>query len=227
MAGDVEPEILKHEGHEGATSVSHEEGALARPAKNTKVLVVPGFLTPTLCARVREAMDAGTPEPADILGDSIETDESVRRTLHIEIDDLVRDALEERLDAARPQLEAFFGIPLGVREGPSVLRYTAGGFYRRHCDQGQVSGWPAAARRCVATVLFLTSSRTEAPDGTFAGGTLRLFAGDEVDGCDVRARAGTLVAFPATLPHEVTLVTEGVRDTAVDWFECRSPNADC
>jgi predicted 2-oxoglutarate/Fe(II)-dependent dioxygenase YbiX len=188
--------------------------------------VVAGFLPPALCARVRAAMDAGTPEPADILGDSIETDESVRRTLHIEIDDLVRDALEERLDAARPQLEAFFGIPLGVREGPSVLRYTAGGFYRRHCDQGRVSGWPGAARRCVAVVLFLTSSRAEAPDGTFDGGALRLFDGDEA-GCDVRARAGTLVAFPATLPHEVTRVTEGVRDTAVDWFECRTLNAEC
>ena len=194
--------------------------------RQSKVLVVPGFLPPTLCARVRAAMDAGAPEPADVLGDSIETDESVRRTLHIEIDVHVRDALEQRLDAARTQLEAFFGIPLGAREGPSVLRYTAGGFYRRHCDRGRVQGWPAAARRCIATVLFLTSSRTEAPDGTFAGGALRLFDDDGSDSRDVLARAGTLVAFPATLPHEVTLVTEGVRDTAVDWFECRIQNSE-
>lgn len=228
MAGDVEPEILTHEGHDGATSVSrarHEGGAVGRPPKTTDVLVVPGFLPPVLCARVRAAMDAGTPEPAGILGDSIETDESVRRTLHIEIDGLVRDALEERLDAARPQLEAFFGSPLGVREGPSVLRYTAGGFYRRHCDQGQVQGWPAASRRWITTVLFLTSSRAEEQDGTFAGGTLRLFVGGVQSARDVPARAGTLVAFPATVPHEVTVVTDGVRDTVVDWFECRTPQS--
>jgi predicted 2-oxoglutarate/Fe(II)-dependent dioxygenase YbiX len=180
-----------------------------------------------LCARVRAAMDAGTSEPADVLGDSIETDESVRRTPHIEIADHVREALEARLDAARPQLEEFFAIPLGAREGPSVLRYTAGGFYRRHCDRGQVQGWAAAARRCVTTVVFLTSSRADEQDGTFAGGTLLLFEGGADTARPVPARAGTLVAFPATVPHEVTVVTDGVRDTVVDWFECRMPNAEC
>jgi predicted 2-oxoglutarate/Fe(II)-dependent dioxygenase YbiX len=171
-------------------------------------------------------MDAGASEPAEILGDGISLDEQVRRARHIEIDEEVRDAVEARLDAARSRIEAFFGVPLGPREGLSVLRYVTGGFYRRHSDSGQVNGWPAAARRCIATVLFLTSSRAGAQDGTFAGGALRLFDGDESAGHEVPARAGTLVAFPATLVHEVTLVTEGVRDTVVDWFECRIQHSE-
>jgi predicted 2-oxoglutarate/Fe(II)-dependent dioxygenase YbiX len=90
-----------------------------------------------------------------------------------------------------------------------------------------VQGWAAAARRCVTTVVFLTSSRADEQDGTFAGGTLLLFEGGADTARPVPARAGTLVAFPATVPHEVTVVTDGVRDTVVDWFECRMPNAEC
>ena len=219
MARDVEPEILRHEGHEGAASRSHEgheESVVAGPA--AKILVVPGFLPRALCARVRAAMDAGTPEPAEILGDAISLDEQVRRAMHIEIDAGVRKAVETRLDAVRPRLASFFRLPLGPREGLSVLRYTTGGFYRRHCDRGEVTGWPAASRRGIAVVLFLSSSRAEEQDGAFAGGTLRLFDHDGAPGYDVGGQAGSLVAFPATLPHEVTVVTHGVRDTVVDWF---------
>jgi predicted 2-oxoglutarate/Fe(II)-dependent dioxygenase YbiX len=31
-------------------------------------------------------------------------------------------------------------------------------------------------------------------------------------------RAGTLVAFPSDVPHEVLPVTSGLRDAVVDWF---------
>ena len=35
---------------------------------------------------------------------------------------------------------------------------------------------------------------------------------------DIVPRAGTLVAFPATVLHEVTRVEDAIRDAVVDWF---------
>ena len=35
---------------------------------------------------------------------------------------------------------------------------------------------------------------------------------------DVVPRRGMLVAFPATMLHEVTVVRRGVRDAVVDWY---------
>ena len=48
-------------------------------------------------------------------------------------------------------------------------------------------------------------------------GVLRLFP-DEGDPIDILPKGGTLVAFPAAMPHEVTRVTAGRRDAIVDWF---------
>jgi predicted 2-oxoglutarate/Fe(II)-dependent dioxygenase YbiX len=72
-------------------------------------------------------------------------------------------------------------------------------------------------RRQVTLVLFLESSREAEPSGGFNGGLLRLFP-DEGDPIDVVARQGMLVAFPASMRHEVTRVRSGRRDTIVDWF---------
>ena len=64
-------------------------------------------------------------------------------------------------------------------------------------------------------MIFLNSSdRTRG--GEFDGGFLRLFLPDRDE--DVVPEAGLLVAFPATVLHEVTRVGDAVRDAVVDWF---------
>ena len=72
-------------------------------------------------------------------------------------------------------------------------------------------------KRQVTIVLFLESSREIEPSGGFSGGVLRLFP-DDGDPIEIVAKGGTLVAFPASMPHEVTRVTSGRRDAIVDWF---------
>lgn len=164
-------------------------------------------------------MDRGPIEAAEVLGSGITTEATVRRASHIEVDDETLAFIEGRLDEVRDTAARFFGVPLTGREGTSVLRYTAGGFFRQHRDRGDVPSWPAAARRRLAVVIFLTTSKESDPSGTFGGGILRLLPDDEADtSIDLHARAGTLVVFPATRLHEVTLVREGVRDAIVDWF---------
>lgn len=162
-------------------------------------------------------MDAGTPEEAEVLADGFEVQEDVRRAAHIDVADTVLAMVDAALDALRIPIASFYGLQLRSREGVSFLRYETGGFYRPHVDRAHVPSWPLAERRLITIVLFLESSREAEPSGGFRGGILRLFPA-QGQPIDIIAKAGTLVAFPAEMRHEVTRVTAGRRDTIVDWF---------
>ena len=176
-----------------------------------------GFLSPDGCAAVRTAMDLGASDPAEILEDTIEHQDHVRRTLSLEVDPVTIGRIEQALEDARAQLTEISGLGLGVREGSGFLRYLPGGFYRPHQDKGDVPSWPGAARRQLSVVLFLNTSKDGGDPEGFTGGVLRLYpeSGDPIDIVPVE---GLLVAFPATVLHEVTRVGEAVRDVVVDWF---------
>ena len=160
-------------------------------------------------------MDAGRLECADVLDDTIERRDDVRRATYIDVADDVLADFESRLDARRDAIGAFFGISLSVREGAGFVRYRDGGFYLPHRDRATLPSWPDAARRAIAVVVFLNSSRDADAGGDFTGGLLKLL---EEPAEDVTPRQGMLVAFPADLLHEVTVVQGGTRDAVVDWF---------
>ena len=183
------------------------------------VLVIENALDEENCVQIRHAMDVGVPEAAEVLDEQIELQEDVRRTSHIEVDEATLQRLDRTLDAHRARIEQFFSLSLPEREGISLLRYAAGGFFKPHRDHGYVDSWPDAARRRVSLVLFLCTSRELDAQGTFSGGTLRVHADDQHGSPhDIHPRAGTLVAFLSSTLHEVTPVTAGVRDAVVDWL---------
>ena len=154
-----------------------------------------------------------------MLGAGSEPRLDVRRAQHIEVAPAVLALVEERLDGCRERIAAHFGLHLTVREGSGFVRYPQGGFYAPHVDWSDSPGWPDAARRQVAVVVFLGSSTVADPAGAFDGGILRLFPdGGRDDVVEITPRRGTLVAFPATLLHEVTVVERGERDAVVDWY---------
>jgi predicted 2-oxoglutarate/Fe(II)-dependent dioxygenase YbiX len=182
-----------------------------------RVYVNARFLDAGACRRIRAAMDGGMPEPAGVLGAREALQPTVRRVWDIEVDpDTLADA-EARLDAEREAIAAFHACRLGGREGVGFLRYRSGDFYRRHLDRGAVASWPAAARRLISVVVFLSSAGSTRAEGDFTGGSLRLFDRAR-DPFDIVPREGCLIAFPSTVPHEVTPVQSGTRDTLVDWF---------
>jgi predicted 2-oxoglutarate/Fe(II)-dependent dioxygenase YbiX len=170
------------------------------------------------CKWIQRAMDAGSYAPAAVLHEAIDVEVGARRATEIEVGEDVITLVESCLDAHRDAIAAFFGVPLDGREGCGFLRYEAGGFYGPHVDRADVLSWPDAARRAITMVVFLNSSSDTDSDGEFTGGCLRLFPdGLDSKSIDVTARRGTLVAFLASTPHEVTPVTRGRRDTVVDW----------
>jgi predicted 2-oxoglutarate/Fe(II)-dependent dioxygenase YbiX len=183
-----------------------------------RIFTVPDAMDAASCRRVRAAMDAGVPEPAEVLDETITVQEEVRRASQIDVPEMVLEMVEQCLDRMLDAIAAFYRLSLHSREGASFLRYETGGFYKPHVDRARVPSWPATARRQVTTVLFLESSRDAEPAGGFSGGLLRLFPDGAGAPFDITPTRGTLVAFPATMRHEVTPVTSGRRDTVVDWF---------
>jgi predicted 2-oxoglutarate/Fe(II)-dependent dioxygenase YbiX len=154
-------------------------------------------------------MDRGTVEDAEILSDAILAEADVRNAYSVQPEDEIIASVERRLDQCRAPIAAFFAATLAEREGAGFIRYPAGGYYKPHRDRADDAGWPGAARRAVAVVVFLNRD--------FEGGLLRIFSGQStID--DVTPEQGLLVAFPADALHEVTAVRAGTRDVVVDWF---------
>ena len=181
-----------------------------------RVFRLPGLLTAEECLAIRAGMDAGVEEAAEVLGAGIHQETSVRAARVIDpAPGIVRD-VERKLESCRERVSAAAEFEVGEREGAGFLRYTAGGFYRAHRDRGHDPEWGGAARRAIAVVIFLNTSRAVSPAGEFDGGVLRLLLPD--GDIDLIPEAGTLVAFSADVLHEVTEVSGGTRDAVVDWF---------
>jgi predicted 2-oxoglutarate/Fe(II)-dependent dioxygenase YbiX len=172
------------------------------------VLTMPGFYDPVACAKIRRAMDHAHASPAEICAEGFRIDREARRAFDVEISDDVLEEMQRAMNTILPEVGRFFGISLSRDEGPGFVRYISGGFYGRHCDV--VPDWDTEFPRRISIVLVLSSAGTECE-----GGTLRLYRPDPFD---ILPRAGTLVAFPSQVPHEVLPVTDGVRDVVVDWF---------
>jgi hypothetical protein len=101
-------------------------------------------------------------------------------------------------------------------EEPVVLRYTPGGFFKRHRD---VYTRPEnAAGRNMSVVAFLTG---HGEPGGYQGGELRFYlreAGGGQTCVRVPGRVGQFVVFAAEVEHEVLPVLAGERLTLVSWL---------
>ena len=153
-------------------------------------------------------MERGEPAPAEVHTNGFVVDRQVRRTLEVDVDSTTVEEVERSIESVCERVARFFGIPLSDDEGPGFLRYVAGGFYRRHCDL--LCDSDEEFPRRISVVMFLTSAGEQCE-----GGALRLY---QPETFDIAPVAGTLVAFPSDVPHEVLQVTSGVRDVVVDWF---------
>ena len=184
------------------------------------VLVRAEFWSDAQCARVRSAIDRGRAVSAEIYDNGYVVDEQVRKTYDVEVEPAVVGEVERALEGVRAEVSRFFGTPLTAAEGPGFLRYPPGGFYRAHRDR--LENPEDAFPRRISIVLFLSSEAPGPGDGRCEGGALRLYGvadpGDVEVPVDIAPAAGTLVAFPSEVLHEVLPVTAGVRDAIVDWF---------
>ena len=196
--------------------------------KKLGVFVAPGFLSRPEAADLQATMLKAQGAPATVTVDLHydRLDEEHRRTLRVAVPEATVEAIHERLRGARADLEAWFRVTVDPRcERPQFLVYPEGGYIRRHSDGAEQSSAPAWLRRRRISLVLLVNDHSDAEaEGTFAGGALTFYGlvsatprGKAV-GFPLAAEAGTLVAFPADMVHEVTPVTRGRRLSVVSWF---------
>lgn len=177
------------------------------------------FLAPSEREALAAEMIGGAGTLAGIVAAS-GVNPSVRRVWEVEVPDAQALLVGMRVSDLRGDLERHFGVRLEEPEAPSYLRYPPGAFYRPHRDRSGNAEASNAQRREVSVVVFVNDS---GGPHAFAGGNLRFYGllgeGPLSDlGLDAEPEAGTLIAFPSTLQHEVTCVERGVRCTIATWF---------
>ncbi len=153
--------------------------------------------------------------------------ENVRRTKYVRLSSKRRAALEDRFQALRPEVEAFFGLQLDRCSGTQLLAYQPGDYFRAHQDAPDDPNQPCPPelrRRKVSAILFLNGQAKKPKQGEYGGGSL-IFPGlldgkgAQGSGIAVVPEPGLFVAFLSTVWHRVDEVTTGTRYTLVTWFE--------
>jgi predicted 2-oxoglutarate/Fe(II)-dependent dioxygenase YbiX len=197
------------------------------------VYTIPTFMTQEDCAQWRSVATASGGQEAQVYGDRKRvTDENVRKTLTISMDEAVRAALEIRIRTLQPDLERYFGVQLDGLEQPHCLMYRPGDFFKLHSDTRELSEdddshYAKTMRRRVVTVLvFLNEPGHDSEP--YDGGVLTLYglmsgAASSNFGFPVEVETGLLIAFRATTLHEVSPVAAGRRYTLVTWFLAPEP----
>jgi predicted 2-oxoglutarate/Fe(II)-dependent dioxygenase YbiX len=185
-----------------------------------------GFLSPEVCASLRDEMRAASGAPATVAdrqeGEAV--DETYRRTKQTEVSPTTAAQIGEELLEAVPRLAKHFARGLVGMQAPQFLVYREGDFFRPHEDDSKKPDAPDFVRqRSVSAVVFLNGATPGEPAG-YSGGSLTFFGlmddspnGESV-GLPLAGETGLLVAFPSHLVHSVSPVTSGERYTLVSWF---------
>jgi len=183
--------------------------------------VIPQFFSREMCDQLRSSVASAEWKPATVEDEYIE---KVRKTSQHIVDSVMKDEVQSRFLAIKPQLESHFQITLNECQTPTFLSYSVGDFFMRHEDSGDDPHLTQAIRvRKVSAVVFLNSNAEEGLE-TYSGGALT-FYGIFPDnpqlksrGFPLRPEEGLLVAFSSRMTHEVQPVTRGRRYSIVTWY---------
>lgn len=181
------------------------------------VFVEPAFLDEILCTKLCEAIRGADSVLAEVYdGEQLAVAQNIRRARQTLLAGVLRESVQQQINALIPAVSAHFAMPLTKTEGVSFLMYEPGGFFRPHRDRAV-----RETERRVSAVIFLNEQADSPGPAQYDGGSLTLYglipSSPDV-GFPVDPHPGLLVAFDATTLHEVTPVRQGYRMTAVDWF---------
>ena len=134
------------------------------------------FLTPEVCASLRDEMRAATGAPATVAeGQADAVDETYRRTKQAEVSPATAARIGEKLLEAVPRLAKHFERGLVGVQAPQFLVYREGDFFRPHEDDSKKPDAPDFVRqRSVSAVVFLNGATPGEPAG-YSGGSLTFY----------------------------------------------------
>jgi SM-20-related protein len=185
------------------------------------LLEIDDFIPAAALAELLAELESASGGPSTVLGgdDGGTVRIATRKSTRVAVAQETRQAVKERLIAAKGALETHFGLELSTCEEPQFLRYDVGDYFVPHQDGNTPLVWDESRFRRVSAVVFLNPRSDEPAEGAYGGGEL-VFHGPYTDPGLVPAagRPGSLVAFRAETTHEVKPVAHGVRYTIAAFF---------
>lgn len=186
------------------------------------IFSIEGFVTAAECQGLIRFLRETEPTDAGIVrGGKVIVDRESRRTGRVTRVDEVIGPLDAKFGAVLPELERTFGVTLSGWQPPDLLVYREGDYFRPHVDSYEAEENPEfLTQRTISAVIFLGHENRAEED---AGGALifyDLFEEPRLNGRGIafQAEPGMLVAFRATVVHEVTTVRSGQRYSVATWF---------
>jgi PKHD-type hydroxylase len=173
------------------------------------VVLAPDVFSAEQCREILDVMSHVPLDPAGIHSGQVSS-ARVSNVRFVEYDPTVWifQKLKHAVDTINPQT---FGFHLHdwFGEGFQFTQYPEGGYYNWHADIG---AGPSEYRK-LSLVLQLNDD--------YEGGELEFFPAK----FGVPKKAGWLAVFPSYMPHRVSPITKGVRNTLVTWVSGPTPFA--
>ncbi len=192
--------------------------------KEDSLLIIPEFLSKKFSSQLRQEIA----KSKQYLTPLIDVEKRIERKEKLEgrpnavfdISADLQERLENKISDIKPAVEDFFSIKLSEPKKPYYAIYQTGDFVERHADaHPNVKNTNEIKSTRIVIIILLNDNIGEATDenaSNFTGGHLTFYGvikdkAFKEYGYPLKAKAGTLIAFPATCLHEVTKVTSGVR----------------
>lgn len=196
------------------------------------LFAVKGFFDRDFCVdvidEIRDLIARGYFKQGNVLGDPNQdlyvNEEVKRRSESISLSPETISKVREKLIGVKPQVAEHLGVGLTDCQNIKFAVYTEGDYFRQHVDRVSDERAPHEIRdRKVSVVVFLNAGSEQPAEGAFGGGKLTFYglldnSPFATFGFPLEPETGLFIAFPPTLPHEVTPVTHGVRYVLVTWY---------
>jgi PKHD-type hydroxylase len=164
-----------------------------------------GFFTRQECAEIVH-LSTMQPKAAGTVGTTRSTAERRDSRVAWVVPDPGTQWVYQKVEAAVRNMNQLFKYELtGFREALQVATYSGGGQYGWHIDIGN----GGMSTRKLSISVQLTD------ENEYAGGNLEFLS---LDIPNVPRSVGSIIVFPSYLPHRVTPVTSGTRQSLVAWI---------
>ena len=182
-----------------------------------------------ICAEIRKADKQGNFKKGTIWAYSsnvlIVNEEIKSRTESIEFSPATDARIREKLIELMPQVSKHFDVELKGCQEIKFGIYRVGDFFKPHVDvTNDENAHQAIKERKEAVIIFLNDETVEPRKGAYCGGHLTFYGLNKNPvfasfGLPLTGEAGLLIAFPPTIWHEVTPVTDGERYVVITWYK--------
>ena len=175
-----------------------------------------GFLRQQECSQITREMRETRHRPATASIEDV-VREDVRKASLCDVSPEIVEPVRSKLESLMPELAKHFKTSLSSLQPLNFLEYVVGEHHVVHRD---ATPSPPYNTRRVSLSILLNDETEDAEDNSYHGGSLVFYdlSGLKDLGFPLSGKAGLLVAFASTIPHEVKPVLKGTRRSIVTWF---------